>query len=486
MKTPPFTARERQLGLRNLELMFSWSDWVHRRVETIQFETYDTYRRQISVDFTLPANSGELTLAGDDQEVYFTPLTLLKKRPLTNFDLRDEAGAAIPLLTKDRNASLAASLLAGLASLVAPPLLKEAHGSVPPPDIDLVFMKLALTEGDSGVDPVDELQPVEGMEEASCLWREQLLTDRRFLATARILTQNYLVIVPLCGPTGVRRILKLSYDEPPTRSDAWLQDAPAEGVFRKVLGWIVGEEIGPRPRSRPRPRRIRRSLGLMSDVRSISVPAASYGAGYHLEFVAPDGLNITRGDLIPIRNKKVARESIQTLRDSRRRAHLYLPRGTDLPFGASEAAAVVHLRPSSATLVRATALLSLFTTVLLVFVGFRWEGLVENIGVVPGLLLIVPAGLAALVARPGEASITTQLLLGIRSMAIFEGFCAFAAAALIVGGRSCEPGLLGENCKNWEATSLALLVLAGASAVVMCALFIAWYCSSHPPEQAQP
>jgi hypothetical protein len=486
-----FTATEWELGVRVLNLVLHWSGWVHRRVETVYFESADTYRRKVSVDFTLPDNLASAASAGDGQAIHFTPLALLKKRPLTNFDLHDESGTALPLLTKQRNGLLSAGLLCALASAVASEELTEAHGEKPPVDIERTFLKLALSPGDDPSAAQRELEPSGDVSASSAAWRAELLEQGRFLAIANTFTLNYLVVVPLRGPPNTRRILKLAYDEPPVAAGNYTADKFPRRVGRRILGTVAGETVNRRPRATRRPGRLRRGLGIRSDVRVIDVPSVSYGSSYHLEFVAPDGLTVTRGDLLSLQPGEPNQQtSSGTLRESRRRAQLYLsadtlPAAESTPLGLVRGYGFVHLRPLPGTLIRATFLLSLFTTALLTFVALRWQSLADDSGAVPSLLLIVPAGLAAFITRSGEDSTTTSLLFGIRIAAILTALCAYVAAATLVGGRSCRTGLFVRTCGAWSATPLLLWALVACALLITLLLAFAWLFTSRPPEQTQ-
>jgi hypothetical protein len=474
-------------------MLLRWGDWVHRRVETVYFEGAGTYRRHLSIDFTVEHDLEALVESGDGLPLHLTPLTLLRKRPLTNFDFRDESDRAVPLLTKKRNGALAAALLSGLATVVTSDELQERHGEQPPVDVEEALIRIAYSDGTS-MDPVDDLFNVSlGDTPASREWRTELRNQLNFRAFAQALNESYLVVVPLVGPAGVRRVLKLAYDEPPALETEDGEGGRVSRLARRALSVVYGERFGSRP-PLPNPggwekagwRRLlelRRIFGIRAHLHVIRVPAASYGSSYHVEFVAPPGLIVTRATLISFRPGDAEPQLDQLLVQSRERAPLYLDGGVEGPPFVTEAAAMAHLRPTASTLIRATTLLSIFTTALLLFVAFRWEALVGNAAGVPSLLLIVPAGLAAFIARPGEASVTTGLLLGIRSAAVAVGVCAFAAAALLVGGRSCEPGLFYSTCSSWPITPILLFGLAALSAVVMLLLSVAWHFSNRPPEQ---
>jgi hypothetical protein len=75
--------------------------WRHRRVETLTMLSHEQVRRHVSIDFTVPEEHREGLRISTHEHV--VPLALLAKRPLVHFDLRNEEGHSIPLLTADQN-----------------------------------------------------------------------------------------------------------------------------------------------------------------------------------------------------------------------------------------------------------------------------------------------------------------------------------------------------------------------------------------------
>lgn len=474
-----FSSRDRQLGLLLLELFLHWPEWVHRRVEAISFTSPDTNRRRVSIDFTLPDEIEEQFGYLDPSALCLTPLTLLRKRPLTNFDFKDETGRALPLITKQHNAVLSGALLSGLAASSAPLGFQRAFGQSPPPDLDYVFHEIAISQGDERDIAKSLLSGVQA-DGASNAWAEHLVRDENFLWIAESLAMNYLVMVPLDPSPGRRRILKLAYDESAV-SDvrAPLKRGPFRDFARDVSGTFLGLPINASRRSRLRRTGLRRALGLEADGRFVAAAGAGYGSSYHLEFVAPEGLNITRGFIgSEGEEKSLAGAAVMV---SGRRTHLYASPDPSRRFGAKYFG-YVDLRPDSSTLVRASALLAIFTTLLLLFVLWKWETMVEDSDALPSLLLVVPAGLAAVIVRPGEESLTTGMLVGTRLAVGFVGLCSFASAAVIVGGHTCKAGS-AKACENWSSIPTVLIVLAAVCALVSLCLSLAWFCSARPPEQ---
>jgi hypothetical protein len=105
-----FEERASDIAAATLSLLPSQAAWRHRRVETLTVLTHEQVRRHVSVDFTLPMEHREsLRLPGEDE--FAVPLAWLRKRPLVHFDLRNEEGHSIPLLTAEQNAAIDRELL---------------------------------------------------------------------------------------------------------------------------------------------------------------------------------------------------------------------------------------------------------------------------------------------------------------------------------------------------------------------------------------
>jgi hypothetical protein len=84
--------------------------WRHRRVETLTVLSHEQVRRAVSVDFTIPVEHRERLRISQAGECV-VPLALLAKEPLVHFDLRNEEGHALPLLTAEQNALVDRELL---------------------------------------------------------------------------------------------------------------------------------------------------------------------------------------------------------------------------------------------------------------------------------------------------------------------------------------------------------------------------------------
>jgi hypothetical protein len=255
-----------------LFLVSDWSAWMERRVETVHFLDADTVRRHISVDFILP--NVPTPIRRDRESVTFVPLGLLLKRELVAFDLQDEAGHPLPLLARRHNGPLAAAILAAGARMwVGDP------SDLPEP-LPLSILQDLWTIANSDPDPAIEcwrrirIPKTEAENEA--LWRRHLLASKQFMALARDLARNFLVMTPLVVEQR-RRILKFTYQDvgeaarfqpppPPRRPRPSLRRvrlrrgrSPTEqGVGRVRVSAVlqpdpVGPESGDYPRGEPEP-----------------------------------------------------------------------------------------------------------------------------------------------------------------------------------------------------------------------------------------
>jgi hypothetical protein len=111
----PLDEEDRHHGRVALNLIGGWDDWVKRRVETVELVSDTTVRRRVSVDFRMRSWLPKPMLHWDGAFFHYIPIALLDKGRLLRFDLRDESGRALPLLTRRKNAMISAGTLAALA-----------------------------------------------------------------------------------------------------------------------------------------------------------------------------------------------------------------------------------------------------------------------------------------------------------------------------------------------------------------------------------
>jgi hypothetical protein len=94
--------RAEYIAVAAVDLLRYPAGWRHRRVETLTVLSHEQMRRAVSVDFTVPKHFRSALRISPAGEC-IVPLALLAKRPLVHFDLRNEEGHSVPLLTAGQN-----------------------------------------------------------------------------------------------------------------------------------------------------------------------------------------------------------------------------------------------------------------------------------------------------------------------------------------------------------------------------------------------
>lgn len=351
-------------------------EWILRRVETIDLLDDLVVRRRVSVDFdvrrVVPAGT---TVA---------PLAVLAKEPLRNFDLRDESGAAVPLLTSAENGALAARLLTLRAA--------EVLGRPPPPDVVEDFVMLATrAPADGSEAAVERLHERSGPSSAA---RAELVRDDTLASLVETLARGFLLLVP--AGDARRRILKLSYDEPLGRLGG--------GVVDRVLASLAWTPIG------------------------VDIEAASVGEGraYHFEMRAPAGLAVRASRLVVLERPRHAIEVHDAAPTSE--THLYV----GAPAPTYRGIVTVWLEPLARELVFSSLALAVVNALVLTFAAVR----LEELGRAPtaALLLVLPGLAFALFARQGEHPVARRLSTGVRLTVLASAVVALAGALFLVAG----------------------------------------------------
>ncbi len=573
----------RAFGLVVFAMMADWKAWVGRRVETVTFLDPDTVRRQVSVDFTVP----ELPLIFelDGRSLHLLPLALLRKRRLTHFDLRDETGRTLPLITGRANGALAASALAEAARAFQPNRELEAfpRGNLsdelwriatrPAYEAREVWRSLALTH--AGDTPLERDL------------RQALTKSWRFMSLANDLTRNLLVATPLLVDGEERRIIKFAYTEqarypstslarprlsslragggkdgprctltikavvesgtPPSpmadlrfellkEGDAtyrkkartwttgiWSEQVEA-GTYRLVIAIPAGlmltghveqsslaierdttvelifrpvpDPTGPKAARVSIWRKFLRQVGWDPKTVEIRVPAAAQARSYHFEYVVSAGMQATWSCLRthpaapsragnPPDTVSPAAPTLPPPPDwhtrTEHRVHLYR---TDVPQE-YEGVAEIKLRARTSTILRGASWVSLLSLVMVGILRWRWQALGTG-AIEPEvtLLLAVPGGLSAYLARSQSDTFTSMVLVGLRGLALSSALWCLAAGTLIAISRAVwvgETGIIHVGAPLASTNRLLECVLL-LNVLSLGLLLAAWYRSARPPE----
>lgn len=366
--------------------MLTYTDtWVHRRVEQIAFVDDRTVSRRVSVDYQLPRRYVGADL---QQQRWYVPLALLRKGTLlVDFDLRDEEGRALPLVTSRKAHEIGSAVLINAASTV----LKKTGRS----------LGVELAQDLQRVPPCELEKAKEAVRRA--LEPRSANDDRRILRNdplieplIRDLAENFLVLVP--AEVTTRSVVKFSFLQ-------FIRDRHQSPLI--ALGW-------------------------QTLVFRLNMAGAAMARSYHCEISAPERLELTQGRLSALTGKEV-RYARRTR--SRRRVHFQI----DGVSSMSQCVLQVGLRASRRGLPWMSALLAVgISTLLTIGLVFLGAVLGSNDEAAPALLVAIPALLAAYLSAPGEHMLASRLLTGIRWLTGLAGLLVFVAAASLVAGEEHE------------------------------------------------
>lgn len=401
-----------ELGSYLFELWLAGNGWVRRRVETVDFLGAGSLRRSVSVDFEIPDTDFKTP------RPLPVPLALLEKRQLVDFDVFDEARNALPVCTRAENSYAAWSMLAAVAAVE----IRDADGNGAGRSVEPLWEDLwSIASGDAQ----GALEVLDGFAESEDHLGRTLAESSFFDAVARTLATVFLLLVPVEGPAGQRRVIKFRYTLGHRRFGS------ATERFCQSMGWMpAGFEF--------------------------YVPAVGESESYHFELAAPTDLEVARSTL-HLKDPVTGWEDIEGV-STGTRAHLYTTgKQPDV-----DGTALIWLQISRTGLLRSGCVVAGMICAVLLF--FYATGRLDRPprDIQSAILLTLPALVATLVVRPGEHGLVTELLLGVRSAVAMSGAVAYIAALLLGTGTRGEVLLV-----SWRV----LLVL---SSLCFVSLFLAF------------
>ena len=350
--------------------------WVHRRVESIEIIDADLFRRRTSVDFT------PTTPAGLPSPTH-APIALLAKRVLSRFDLRDEAGGAVPLATSDENAAFAAAHLLAIAA--------EVTGEPPSERLEELCWRVARGDQPAALEAMGKIATEVEPEEA----RQALGGSERFRNTLKTYALGFAVVVKVGDPS--RRVLKFAYDY------------PAETDLE-----------------------LRHYLGLDAAPFTFFIPELGDAASRHFEFIRVEGLEVLDfkllgqrpdGSLIPRRRSGKGNE-----------AHITVTR---IPLR-TQGVASVSLRATRTGILRGGPLVAALAAAALTAAWFALPALATNSSGAASILLAVPAAFGAYLGSRRPHPLEAAMLSGARALVFASGALAFLGAAVLTLDSSVE------------------------------------------------
>lgn len=382
-----------EAGFAATELIAHPATWINRRVETIELLSHEETRRRVSIDFTLSDEKlAELRIS----EGIIVPISVLTKEPRRNFDLRNESGAAVPVLGREQNAEIALVALMGAALDVLPgELAQDAFG--------LILSDLRQVVFSNPRPAAEALGPFIASAEEGNPLRSAIWEDATCRSLLDVLHENYVLfaVLPEGGPN--RRILKYSYGD----------DFP--------LG-----PIGP-IWNRLSPRRIAQGVWLPDRSRStIACPAWWRAASFHAEIVIPEELRMEFAFL----HDFASGESISELDADNNRSSLYSLREPD---PAADVAAYVQIAAERRGKVFQAAATSTVVAMLL------WLGVHSGLnskspGPAVSILLAGAALYSGVTAARAEHVLVTKVFSAFRRWLGIVSLMAVAASATLAMG----------------------------------------------------
>jgi hypothetical protein len=435
-----------ELGDFCATLLSSGNPWVGRRKESITVLDESMIRRQQSVDFSMDAIESLTQFKSLCDRVFgcdvrAAPLFILDKDPVSSmaFDLKDESGRSLSLMTSEENGEISAATLKALARKT----LEAAHYTLSD-ELAAKLENLAKADTSGGRDWLDRLKsPLPGdpdLAEIDVLL-EKPGEDGEMSWWLNTLALASIVLVTFEAGSNHRRVIKIAYEQPTVRQSAVRQPLR----FFARLGW----------------------LSYQTQVESPLIRSGRY----HLEVKAPPEIRLTRAALVDDKTNRRNRAP-----GFRSRAHLYIDDAHD-SYGAL---AQFALRVSGRGVLGGALLAALLVLVSILACMRYSEGIVEGSTGVPALLLVLPGIIATYVARSDQHGLTTRLLAIPRwILLLFAGVAAYYAAGAIALVGPVESGLHGihyvhaveehsDGLKGW------LRYAAYASAFAVVVIGIGW------------
>lgn len=199
------------LGEALIDITFAWSQWVHRRVDSIHPLEGEIGRRRHSIDCEPPPDPrlayfpSHRTLSSlhESRGLILVPLTYIAKGPLRNFDAERSDGTKMPVL------GAAETTEDGVVMIHY--LLKVEKVEITPSLTTVLTEIVSPATGPSDLDEVEKFI-------SRGTWRGQRCTDSKIPSDGaasgliRVLAAHFLLIgLVQAQHAGDRQILKFSY-----------------------------------------------------------------------------------------------------------------------------------------------------------------------------------------------------------------------------------------------------------------------------------
>ena len=268
----------RECGRRLLLIFIGSSDWVSRRTEHVSFRDDRTVVREVTVELYVP-DQAPIFRGDDNKEYRLVPLSVIRRKTLVNFKLRDEEGKSVVLMSLRQNQAITESVLLACADAILEYPNDRTGVSAETGIADFIH---EVVSGDQS----ELTAAYKSLEDDTAPPAVLELAERRiFRAVLDRLADNFVLWVMIPAGAPRRRVLRFSSDEPLSLH------------YRKP-GW-GGDKYKLGPRLKPLTRTVMFSaLGLTTTRIRFPVPSAENTASFHFEIDAPPGVQIAEASLL--------------------------------------------------------------------------------------------------------------------------------------------------------------------------------------------
>jgi len=430
------------LGLASIFQALRARRWVHRRIESVEFESADDALRTVQLDLTVPTPPPEL--AKHLRDTTLIPIGFLQKqrkfRPLT---CEASGQHNLPVLTQRARNEVASTGLVAYAKGVFAERTVEQKALDKFLDSLRSIVTANIAEGVASVkpflpDPSKSDAPEHPDASARTETSELLETAEQFIQVLRAdplfatiawnLATHSMLLVAL--PIDAGRLYSVTYRHT--------------------------EKIVPEPVSRLA--RAFRFAGYYAHRFQFPALSAADASSFHFLFKAPSGLQVTRGEFrlshIPLSaysmrrglldsseqrqdgsdgkgwGQRFAMELADEEAGSMDRAHLF---SSDVPVE-SLGSMWFNLRPLATALLPPAWLTTVIVAAITTVVAVSTDAFAPHQESGTALLLVGPSALAIYIVRPLENRLTTRVLSGARTIVTAAGLVSFTTAVLLVLG----------------------------------------------------
>ena len=434
----------KECGRRLLLIFIESSNWVSHRTEHVSFRDDRTVVRDVTVEFYVPEEAP--IFRGDDGTEYsLVPLSVMRRKTLVNFKLRDEEGKSVVLPSLRQNQAITESVLLACADAT---IEQPSDMAGPISQGHIANFIHTVVSGDQN-DLLNAYDSIENCTAAPAVLK--LTQHRSFRAILDRLADNFVLWVMIPAGAPRRRVLNFSNDEPLSLH------------YRKPDSKVDKYELG--PKLKPLTRTVLGSaLGLTTTRIRFPVPSAENTASFHFEIDAPRGVQIVEASLLAGRPND-ERPSFDHVQGGFPTVGLHV---IEVPNG-SRSKVQIGLQVVNRGWLMTSMLSSWAVFGLLLAFALHQPAVRSGAEGVPPLVLIALAGaIAGLIAQSDAHALAAHLLRWARSLAAVAVVLPLVATTYI----ALEP----------ERTSRISFALWGAAAVsgliamtLTTVCFLGWY-----------